>query len=122
MFTPRPCPSVSELVFGNQACGQLVKVRSAEIESERKTERNVRLSRSLITVTGLDRNPKGPAVRNHPRTQLSLRIQARERDPANASAKSPLDRDGCPRARPGRRVRAKHRTRRANMISLHRGP
>src|SRR5438309_5906955 len=94
MFTPRPCSIVSELVFGSQPCGQLVKVRSAEIESERKTERNVRLSRSLITVTGLDRNPKGPAVRNHPRTQLSLRIQARERDPANASAKSPLDRDG----------------------------
>src|SRR5438552_16555351 len=100
MFTPRPCPSVSELVFGNQPCGQLVKVRSAEIESERKTERNVRLSRSFITVTGLDRNAKGPAVRNHPRTQLSLRIQARERDRGNARPESPLDRDVCPRARP----------------------
>src|SRR5256886_14192529 len=122
MFTPRPCPSVSELVFGNQACGQLVKVRSAEIESERKTERNVRPSRSFITITGLDRNPKGPAVRSHPRPQRSLRIQARERDPANASAKSPLDRDGYPKARPGRQARGKHRTRRANTISLHRGP
>src|SRR5260370_37880301 len=104
MFTPRPCSSVSELVFGTQACRQLVKVRSAEIESERKTERNVRPSRSFITITGLDRSPKGPVVRNRPRTQLSLRIQARERDPANASAKSPWDRGGCPKARPGRRA------------------
>src|SRR5437016_1673803 len=122
MFTPRPCSSVAELVFGNQACGQLVKVRSAESESERKTETNVRPSRSFITITGLDRNPKGPAVRNHPRPQPSLRIQAREKDPANASAKSRLDRDGCPGARPGRWGRAKHRTRRANTISLHREP
>src|SRR2546425_2436977 len=122
MFTPRPCSTVSEWAVGDQACGQLVKVRSAEIESERKTESNVRPSRSFITITGLDRNPKGSVVRNHARKQLSLRIQARERDPANASAKSPLDRDDCPRARPGRRARAKHQTRRANTISLHRGP
>src|SRR5437016_13898704 len=99
MFTPRPCSNVSELAFGNQACGQLVKVRSAEIESERKTESSVKPSRRFMTITGLDRNPKGSVVRNHPRTLLSLRIQARERDPANASAKSPLDRDGCPKAR-----------------------
>src|SRR5437660_5011198 len=122
MFTPSPCSSVSELVFGSQACRQLVKVRSAEIESERKTERNVKPSRSFITITGLDRSPKGPIVRNHPRTQLSLRIQVRERDPANASAKPPLARDGYPKARRGRRARAKHRTRRVNTISLHRGP
>src|SRR5947208_16586008 len=122
MFTPRPCSSVAEWAVDDQACGQLVKVRSAEIESERKTERSVKPSRRFMTITGLDRNPKGPDVRNHPRTRLSLRIQARERDPANASARSPLDRDGCPKARRGRRVRAKHRTRRANTISLHRGP
>src|SRR5947208_2372677 len=122
MFTPRPCSIVSELVFGSQACRQLVKVRSAEIESERKTERKVKPSRSFITITGLVRSPKGPVVRNHPRTQRSLRIQARERDPANASAKSPLDRDGYPKARRERRARAKHRSRRADMISLHRGP
>src|SRR6266568_9111954 len=122
MFTPRPCPSVSELVFGNQACGQLVKVRSAEIESERKTERNVRPSRSFITITGLDRNPKGPAVRNHGRPQLSLRMQAREKDPANANARFLLDPDGYPRARRGRQARAKHQTRRVNTISLHHGP
>src|SRR2546421_11309057 len=122
MFTPRPCPSVSELVFGNQACGQLVKVRSAEIESERKTERNVRPSRSFSTVTGLDRNPKGPAVRKRPRPQLSLRIQVREKDPADASAKFPLNPDGYPGARRARPARAKHQTRRVNTISLHRGP
>src|SRR5438067_599739 len=105
MFTPRPCPSVSELVFGNQACGQLVKVRSAESESERKTERNDRASRSFITITGLDRNPRAPAVRKRPRPQLSPRIQVREKSPANASAKSPSDRDGCPKARPAPRPR-----------------
>src|SRR5439155_15736661 len=122
MFTPRPCSNVSELAFETQACGQLVKVRSAEIESERETESNVKPSRSFITITGLDRNPKGPSVRSHPRPQLSLRIQVRGRDPANASAKSPLDRDGCPRARPGRRARVKHRTPRVSTISLHREP
>src|SRR5437899_3219566 len=122
MFTPRPCSSVSELVFGNQACGQLVKVRSAEIESERKTERNVRPSRSFITITALDRNPKGPVVRNRPRPQLSLRIQVRERDPANANAKFPLNPDDYPGARRGRQARAKHQTRRVHTISLHRGP
>src|SRR2546428_3577097 len=122
MYTQRPCSSVSQLAVGAQACGQLVKVRSAEIEIERKTERNVRPSRSFITITGLDRNPKGPVVRNHPRKQLSLRIQARERDPANASAKSPSDRDDCPGARLGRRDRAKHQTRRAHTTSPRRGP
>src|SRR2546430_15282937 len=117
MFTPRPCPSVSELVFGNQACGQLVKVRSAEIESERKTERNVRPSRNFITITGLDRNPKGPAVRKRPRPQLSLRIQVREKDPANATAKVPLNPDGYPGARRARPARAKHQNPRVNTIN-----
>src|SRR6266478_8888170 len=122
MFTPRPWSSVSELAVENQACGQLVKVRSAESESERKTERNDRTSRSFITITGLARNPRAPAVRKRPRSRLSPRIQERERDPASASAKSPSDRDGCPKVRPGRRARLKHRTRRANTTSLHRGP
>src|SRR5439155_24378797 len=105
MFTPRPCPSVCESAAGDQACEQLVKVRSAEIESERKTERNVRLSRNFITSTRLDRNPKGPVVRNHPRPQLSLRIQVRERGPANANAKVPLNPDGYPGARRARPAR-----------------
>src|SRR6266446_9726512 len=122
MFTPRPCSSVAELVFENQAWGQLVKVRSAEIESERKTESNVKPSRSFITIMSLDRSPKGPIVRRPPRSQLLRRIQGPEKDPANANAKFPLDRDGSPGARRGRRARAKHRSRRADKISLHREP